>query len=82
MFSGLCAAPSIDIILTHGLQSLIFADDTHAQMYLVKRRSERSSWLSTLAHDRKVYCMISLKREILKFQRVHNSPASRLVTKN
>lgn len=80
MFSGLCAAPSIDIILTHGLQSLIFADDT--QMYLVMRRSERSSWLSKLAHDRKVYCMISLKKEILKFQRVHNSPASRLVTKN
>ena len=80
MFSGLCAAQSIDIILTHGFQSMIFADDT--QMYLVMRRSERSSWLSKLAHDRKVYCMISLKKEILKFQRVQNSPAARLVTKN
>lgn len=80
MFSGLCVVPSIDIIFTHGLQSMIFADDT--QMYLVMRRSERSSWLSKLAHDRKVYCMISLKKEILKFQRVQNSPASRLVTKN
>lgn len=80
MFSGLCAAQSIDIILTHGLQSMIFADDT--QMYLVMRRSERSSWLSKLAHDRKVYCMICLKKEILKFQRVQNSPASQLGTKN
>ena len=80
MFSGLCVVPSIDIIFTHGLQSMIFADDT--QMYLLMRRSERSSWLSKLAHDRKVYCMISLKKEILKFQRVQNSPASRIVTKN
>ena len=39
-------APTEDSIITQGLQSMIFADDT--QMYLVMRRSEQTSCLSKL----------------------------------
>lgn len=39
-------APIEGSIITHGLQSTIFADDT--QMYLVMRRSEQTSCLSKL----------------------------------
>ena len=43
---SLFIAPTEGSIITHGLQSTIFADDT--QMYLVMRRSEQTSCLSEL----------------------------------
>ena len=43
---SLFVAPTEGSIITHGLQSMIFADDT--QMHLVMRRSEQTSCLSTL----------------------------------
>ena len=43
---SLFIAPTEGSIITHGLQSTIFADDT--QMYLVMRRSEQTSCLSKL----------------------------------
>ena len=67
-------APVEDIIIAHGLQSMIFADDT--QMYLVMQRSEQSSCLSKLElcaqdilswmADNKLLCNSS-KTEILHF---------------
>ena len=43
---SLFVVPTEDSIITHGLQSMIFADDT--QMHLVMRRSEQTSCLSKL----------------------------------
>lgn len=71
---SLYVAPIEDIIIAHGLQSMIFADDT--QMYLVMQRSEQSSCLSKLElcaqdilswmADNKLLCNSS-KTEILQF---------------
>jgi len=71
---SLYVAPIEDIIMAHGLQSMIFADDM--QMYLVMQRSEQSSCLSKLElcaqdilswiADHKLLCNSS-KTEILHF---------------
>ena len=45
---SLFIAPTEGSIITHGLQSTIFADDTQILMYLVMRRSEQTSCLSKL----------------------------------